>query len=396
MLTRRGFLLQLPAFAATAYGLPALLDKHRGTRIFIGCDTDKGVAKGIYSASFDPATGQLGNLTLAAETPRPSFLAVAPAHDGHRSLFAVNAVKSPTASVTTFDLELSTGALRQRSRVSSSGAGPCYVSVDRTGKAAFVANYWGATIASYTIQSDGTLSNPVDSFDYREPRFGHQGPNTVRQEQPHPHSVHLSPDNRYLIVNDLGNDALTVYSVDPANGHLAPSSPLLIPMRAGSGPRHIAFHPNKRWVYCINELDSTLDRLEWNEMHGSSSSPARATLVNANATVSTLAKDFKGTSTASEVMISPDGHFLYASNRGEDTLVVFAIGKEGALSEVQRITCGGKTPRHFAFDPSFRWILCGNQDSASVTSFRRNHATGRLSGPVSTLEIDSPFYILFA
>ena len=402
MFTRRRFLILLPAYAASAQNFSSPFKRKRPAppapvRVYIGCDTLNNISKGIYTASFDSATGKLGIPTLAAETPRPSFLAVTPPREGHRSFYAVNAVKDPTASVTTFDLDIKTGALTQKSKVSSAGAGPCYISVDSTGKSAFVADYWGASIASYTIQSDGTLSNPVDTFNYREPRFGHQGPNPTRQEQPHPHSVYISPDDRFLIVNDLGNDALTVYSIDAATAKLTPSSPLLTSVRPGSGPRHIAFHPNGRWIYLINELDSTLDRFLWTTTHGTPSTPPKGMLVNTGTTVSTLAPGYPaGKSTASEVMISPDGNFLYASNRGEDTLVVFAISDDGSLKEVQRIPCGGKTPRHFTFDPSFQWILCGNQDSGSITVFRRDQGTGKLTGPTQTVAVDSPMYTLFA
>jgi 6-phosphogluconolactonase len=402
MFTRRRFLLLLPAYAASAQNFSSPFKKRRPApplpvRVYIGCDTLKGISKGIYQASFDSATGKLGNPVLAAETQRPTFLAVTPSRDGHRSLYAVNAIKDPAASVTTFDLDLKSGTLTQKSKVSSAGAGPCYISVDSTGKSAFVADYWGASIASYTIQTDGTLSNPVDTFNYHEPRFGHQGPNTVRQEQPHPHSVYISPDDRFLIVNDLGNDALTVYSIDITTGKLTPSSPLLTSVRAGSGPRHIAFHPNGRWIYLINELDSTLDQFLWSTTHATPSAPPKGLLVNASRTVSTIAKDFPAAkNTAAEVMIAPDGNYLYVSNRGEDTLVVFAISDDGTLKEVQRISCGGKTPRHFTFDPTFQWILCGNQDSGSITVFRRDQGSGKLTGPTQTVAVDSPMYTLFA
>ncbi|MBS1800989.1 MAG: lactonase family protein [Acidobacteria bacterium] len=401
MTTRRRFLLLLlPAYAASAQDLVSPFRKKKPAppapvRLYIGADTSSGAGKGIYQGSFDPATGKLSTPTLAAETPRPSFLAVTPMREGRRMLYAVNAVKSPDATVTAFQLDGRTGALTQKAKVSSAGAGPCYISVDSTGKAAFVANYWGATIASYSIKPDGTLSNPVDTFNYREPKFGHKGPVPVRQDQPHPHSVFISPDDRFLIVNDLGNDALSVYSIDPSTAKLTPSTPLLTSTRAGSGPRHIAFHPNGRWIYLINELDSTLDRFLWTTTHGGSS--PKGLLVNASTTVSTLAPGFLAAkNTASEVMISPDGNFLYASNRGEDTLVVFAIGDDGALKEVQRISSGGRTPRHFTFDPTFQWVLCGNQDSASVTVFRRDQGTGKLTGPTQTVAVDSPMYLLFA
>jgi 6-phosphogluconolactonase len=409
MITRRRFLLTLPAVAA----LPRLaltageaqtfsnpLKKKPPappppTFVYFGTDTTKGVSKGIYVSHFDAATGQLTAPILAAETLRPSYLAISePTADGHRHLYAVNAVADASATVTSYLMDTGTGALKQINQVTSAGAGPCYISLDATGETAFVANYVGSTIATYHVLPDGGLSEPVVRLDYKDPKFGKRGPVTARQDVPHPHSVHLSPDNRFLIVNDLGSDELSVFAIDAANAHLGPPA-LFSNSRPGSGPRHIAFHPNGVWVYVINEIDSTLDRFIWStttapgEQHG--------LLVYTGQHVKTIAADFPAAkNTAAEIAISPDGHYLYASNRGEDTLVVFSIASDGKLTLLQRIPCGGKTPRHFTFSPDARWILCGNQDSATVTVFRRDGATGRLGGPVQTLPLDSVMFTLFA
>ncbi|HEY0161103.1 MAG TPA: lactonase family protein [Edaphobacter sp.] len=397
MITRRRFLALLPAYTASAQSLfrrkspPSALP----TRVYIGTDTTRGISKGIYSCTFNPVNGQLSVPILAVETLRPAYMALSPLHTGRRSLFAVNAIPDPSATVTSYDLNPRSGVLTEKGKVTSAGAGPAYIAVDSTGRSAFVANYYGGTISSFRIQDDGTLSQPVDTFDYRDAKFGHHGPVPVRQEGPHPHSVFISPDDRFLIVNDLGNDALSVFSIDTLTAKLTPSGTLLNNMRAGSGPRHIAFHPNGRWVYLINELDSTLDHLLWSTTH--SLQHPQGMLVNTNKTVSTLAPGFpKEKNTAAEVMISPDGNFLYASNRGEDTLVVFSIADDGSLKEIQRISCGGKTPRFFTFDPTSQWILCGNQESATVTVFRRDQGTGKLAGPAGSVPVDSPLMILFA
>ena len=404
--TRRRFLYLLPAYAASAQTLHSPFKKKTPpppapARVYIGTDTNKGVSKGIYQATFDNATGKLSTPVLAAETPRPSYLAITPMRSGgmHRSLYAVNAVADPSATVTTFDIDPKTGALTQKGKVTSAGAGPCYISVDSTGHAAFVANYVGSSIASYRIETDGTLSPPVAKFDYKDPRFGHDGPFPGRQDTSHPHSVYISPDDRFLIVNDLGNDALSVFLMDPTTAQLTPATPLLTTVRPASGPRHIAFHPNGRWAYSINELDSTIDHFLWTTTRTQmrSSKQPQAFLVNTNTPIKTIAADFPvAKNTAAEVMVSPDGNFLYASNRGEDTLVVFSIGDHGDLTEVQRIPSGGKTPRHFTFDPMAQWILCGNQDSACVAVFRRDQGSGKLSGPIQTVSVDSPMFTLFA
>ena len=276
MFTRRRFLLTLPALAALprlalqpaeAQSLSNPFRKQPPappppTFVYFGTDTDKGVAKGIYLSHFDISTGHLTPPALVAETLRPSYLALSPsAPDVPRRLYAVNAVANPSATVTSFAIDPASGALRQLNQVTSAGAGPCYISLDATGESAFVANYVGSTIATYRVLPDGRLSEPVDRLDYKEPRFGKRGPN-VRQDVPHPHSVHLSPDNRFLLVNDLGSDAISVFTVDPATARLGPPA-LFTNDRPGSGPRHIAFHPNGRWVYSINELDSTIDHFLW-------------------------------------------------------------------------------------------------------------------------------------
>jgi len=409
MFTRRRFLLTLPALAALprvalqpaesqAQSLGNLFRKQAPappppTFVYFGTDTDKGVSKGIYLSHFDLSTGHLTAPSLAAETLRPSYLALSPSAPGvPRRLYAVNAVANPSATVTSFVMDPASGALRQLNQVTSAGAGPCYISLDATGESAYVANYVGSTIATYRVLPGGSLSEPVVRLDYKEPRFGRRGPN-VRQDVPHPHSVHISPDNRFLIVNDLGSDAISVFEIDPATARLGPPS-LYTNDRPGSGPRHIAFHPNGRWVYSINELDSTIDRFLW------TTTSSQGLLVVAGPPVKTIARDFPvAKNTAAEVSISPDGNFLYASNRGEDTLVVFTIAPaDGALNLMQRIPCGGKTPRHFTLSPDSdaRWLLCGNQDSATVTIFRRDQSTGRLAGPLQTVALDSVMFTLFA
>jgi len=290
-------------------------------------------------------------------------------------------------------MDPATGALRLINQVTATAAGPCYVSLDATGEAAFVADYAGSSIASYRVLPDGALSEPVERIDYKDPKFGKRGPVAARQEAPHPHSVHLSPDNRFLLVNDLGSDAITVFPVEPG-AHLG--TPALFPnSRAGVGPRHIAFHPNGRWVYSINEIDSTIDHFLWSTT--SSRIDPQGMLVNTGHFVKTIAPGFPSAkNTAAEVAVSNDGDFLYASNRGEDSLVVFSIADDGKLTFLERISCGGKTPRHFTLSPDGRWILCGNQDSATVTVFRRDGATGRLTGPAQTLPLDSVMFTQFA
>jgi len=402
MFTRRRFLVILPAFAASTHAFASWpLRKKKPVlpppplTVYFGTDTNKGASKGIYQSRFDTTHGQLTPPVLAAATARPSFLAVSPPGPGNRSLYAVNAINDPAAAVTTFAIDPKTSALNQTGQVSSGGAGPTYISVDATGHAAFVANYYGSTVASFRIQPNGTLSQPVDRIDCKDhQKFGALGPNSARQDIPHPHCATISPDNRFLLVCDLGTDHITVFVIKTETGQLSDPKTFTND-HPGSGPRHVAFHPNGRWVYGINEIDSTVDHYLWTATRFSDT--PQGLLVNTNTPIKTIAPDFPADkNTAAELAISPDGLFLYASNRGEDSLVVFSIRpKDGKLAELQRISCGGKTPRQFTLDPTAQWILCGNQDSATVTIFRRDAVTGKLTGPTQTVPLDSPLFALF-
>ena len=404
MLTRRRFLLLLPAAtasaSASAQDLASIFRRKKPAppapvRVYFGTDTTKGVSKGIYLAHFDSLTGQLSPPLLAATTERPSYMAIAPAR---RHLYAVNAINDPAATVSGFAIDQRTGFLREIGQVSSGGAGPAYISIDATGHAAFVANYFGSTVASFRILPDAMLSQPVERIDFNDhKKFAPLGPNAARQDRSHPHCTTISPDNRFLLVCDLGTDHITIFAIDPETARLTTGKPYQFTNgRPGSGNRHVAFHPNGRWLYCINEIDSTIDHFLWTETHALN--PPEALLVYTGHHVKTIASNFpEEKNTAAEIVVSADGNFLYASNRGEDTLVVFAIDQDkGSLKLVQRIPSGGKTPRHFTFDPTGQWLLCGNQDSATITIFHRDGATGHLTGPTQSTALDSVMYTLFA
>ena len=413
MFSRRQFLITLPMLTALprlvddaepsqSFTLPHLHQKPAPppppTFVYFGADTAAGPGKGIYLSHFDPASGHLSPAQLIAQTLRPSYLALSPpTSNQQRRLYAANEATDASATISSFHINPASGALNPINQVTSAGVGPCYVSVDATGESAFVANYAGSSIASYRIHPDGSLSEPVARIDYKEHRFGTRGPVAARQDVPHPHSVHLSPDNRFLLVNDLGSDEISVFPINPATAELGAPA-LFSNDRPGSGPRHIAFHPNGRWVYSINEIDSTIDRFLWTTT--SSRTDPQGLLSYTGFHTSTLAPGFPAAkNTAAEVAISADGNFLYASNRGEDSLVVFSVAEsDGALTFLQRIPCGGKTPRQFTLssDSEEHWLLCGNQDSSTVTVFRRDPATGRLTGPIQTLPVPSPMFTLFA
>ena len=428
MITRRRLLALLPATALhtrlQAQGgiftrKPMVQPPLPHPLVLFGTDTSRPAAKGIYSARFDPNAGLFSPPVLAAACLRPTYMAMneiysaipskptskteislprgsQPKNQLRHLLYAVNEGDEKTSSISSYQLDPSTGALTLLGRVSSGGASPCFLAVDTSGRSAYVANYIGGTIASYRVLPDGSLSEPVDRVDFhKRETFGHPGPVKPQQDGPHPHSATLSPDNRFIVVNDLGDDTIATFPIDPKTAYLGKPH-LFQTLAPGSGPRHIAFHPNQRWAYGIDELASRIDLYLYTDMHSQSGVEAQAIFSSAGHSVSTLDSGFRGISWAAEVYVVPTGDYLYASNRGENTLVVFAVDEtNGTLTLRQRISCGGKTPRHFTLDRSGNWLICCNQDSASVTVFARNAGTGKLMGPVQTLPLESPMFTLF-
>jgi 6-phosphogluconolactonase len=419
MLTRRRLLALLPATAFYAHlpnalaGQTSLFKRRPRLKaelphplVFFGCDTARPAAKGIYRAHFDPNTGRFDAPALAAECLRPAYMAmneVQPAAQGkirpaaQHVMYVCNEGDANSSAISTYKVDPISGNMTKLGQVSAGFAGPCYVAVDSSGHSAYVADYAGGGVASYSVRPDGTLTEPVDRVDFHNTGiFRRPGPVKARQDGPHPHSSMLSPDDRFIVVNDLGNDDIAIFPIDRRTAHLG-APHLYTNLKPGSGPRHLAFHPNGRWAYGIDEIANRIDPYLYTSMHGGPGVEAQALLSAASRSVSTVDPGFRGVNTAAEIAIAPTGDFLYASNRGEDSLVVFAISPAGgALTLVQRIACGGRTPRHFTLDRTGNWIICGNQDSASVTVFARNPASGRLSGPVQTVPLESPMFTLFS
>jgi 6-phosphogluconolactonase len=346
-------------------------------------------ANGIYRAPWNAASGDLGPMELAVETDHPTFLA---RHPVLPLLLAANEAATGDGSVSSFHLDASRGELKPLQQVSAKAPGTCFVSIDHTGNAAFAANYGGGSLAAFSIDDKGALTDASSFFDCRNnPSCGSLGPVKPNQEAPHLHCATLAPDNKYLLVCNLGEDAIEVFPISPRS-----KDPLGIPtrvgVRAGSGPRHIAFHPNKRWFYVAHELDCTLDLWDWEVKHGEASLSVRDDSI---APLLPAGTALTGNS-ACEVEVSPDGHFVYANCRGANTLTVFAVDKAtGLLTQLQRIDTGGQLTRHFAFDPSRRWLLCANQASSTITVFNHDPASGRLSPKYKTFKLGTPMYVQF-
>jgi 6-phosphogluconolactonase len=349
--------------------------------VYIGTYTGA-KSRGIYSARFDPVAGTLTAPKLAAETRNPTFLAV---HPNHHWLYAVGEVNNfggaPNGSVSGFSIQ-KTGELTLLNQQPSGGGGPCHLSVDKSGQCVLVANYGSGSVAVLPLQPDGKLAAPSTAIQHHGSSV-----NPQRQAGPHAHFIVSDPANRFALACDLGLDKILVYKLAPALGTLVQNDPPWATVAPGSGPRHLAFHPNGKWVYVLNEIASSLAAFTYD--------PQRGALTQFQ-TVSTLPADFKGDNISAEIQVHPSGRFLYASNRGHDSLAVFAIDPEsGKLTFVQHQPTQGKTPRHFTLDPTGRWLLAENQDSNSIVMFRVDADTGRLNPTGQRVELGSPVCVLF-
>ena len=351
--------------------------------MYVGTYT-RGASKGIYAYSFDSANGKTAPLGLVAETENPSFLAI---HPNQRYLYAANEISmyngQVAGSISAFSIAPTTHALKLLNRVSSRGAGPCHIALDKTGKWLFAANYDSGSVAAFPIHEDGSLGE-ASAF------FQHAGSsvNKERQSGPHAHVVALSPDNRFALVADLGVDRVVTYRLDSAKGGLAPNYPPFVTLAPGSGPRHVAFRPDAKFVYSLNELLSTVTTFRYDASRGS---------LKELQTLSTLPNGWRGSNSTAEIVIHPNARFLYTSNRGDDSIAIFRIDpSRGTLTLVDRTSTQGKTPRNFAIDPSGTFLLAANQDSGSIVTFRIDPGTGRLTPTGDMLEVPSPVCILFA
>jgi 6-phosphogluconolactonase len=334
----------------------------------------RGKSKGIYVYNFNEKEGSI-KLVDSIQTPNPSYLAVAP---DQKFVYAVSETERGNFSgkVRAFSFE-KTGKLNFINEQLSVGDNPCYVIVDKTGKWAAVANYTSGTLAVLPIKADGSLGEAVSSFQHT----GH-GTNAQRQEGPHVHSVVLSPDNKYLFVQDLGIDKIITYFFNDKTGTITPKDS--VKLQDGSGPRHFVFHSNGKWAYLVQEMGGTVTAFNYQKGK-----------LNSFQTISALPKNFKQYFSGADIHISNDGKFLYASVRdSSNTIAVFKIDqKTGKLTIVGHQSTLGKTPRNFNFDPSGNYLLVANQNSDSIVIFRVNHQTGWLTDTGNRIDVGSPVCI---
>jgi 6-phosphogluconolactonase len=372
----------LTVLAAALACLPLSAIAKKGDYIaYVGTYT-RGDSKGIYAYRFDASTGKSTPIGLVAETSNPSFLAV---HPNHRFLYAVNENNTfegkPGGSVSAFAIDAASGKLKALNQVSTGGSGPCHVALDKTGKWLFVANYGGGSVSAYPVQADGSLGK-ASTF------VQHAGSsvNPQRQRKPYTHSANPSPDGRFVLVADLGMDQVLTYPIDKTKGMAATASSIA-KIEPGSGPRHMAYAPKGNFAYLVSEITATVTAFSYDASNGG---------LKQLQTISMLPKDYTGSKGAAEIAIDPSGKFLYATNRGHDSIAIFAIdGKKGTLTAVDYVPTGGKNPRHFAIDPTGAYLLAENQDTANVVEFRIDRKTGKLTPTGDKIDVAFPVCLVF-
>jgi 6-phosphogluconolactonase len=361
---------------------PATNAPSKELMVYVGTYT-AGKSKGIYAYRLDLTTGKLTPIGVTEGISNPSFLAI---HPTGRSLYAVNEVGDfngeKTGAVTAFKIDPKTGGLTMLNQQSSKGGGPCHLVVDPFGKHVLAANYGGGSVVALPIGPGGRLK-PASSF------IQHQGSsvNSQRQEGPHAHSINVDAANRYAVAADLGVDKLFVYTLDADRGKLEPNSPPFTAVEPGAGPRHFAFHPSGNYGYVINEMGNTVTAFNYHWKIG---------MLTTIHSVSTLPAGFSGTSHTAEVQVSPNGKFLYGSNRGHDSIAVFRIDPDtGRLTLVEITPTQGKTPRNFGIDPTGKYLLAANQSSDNIVVFRIDPETGKLTPTGEKVDVPMPVCVKF-
>ncbi len=352
--------------------------------LYVGPFITNTTSRGIYGYRLNTATGELTELGLAAETANPTFLALAP---NRKFLYATNEISDyegrREGSVSAFSIDRSSGKLTLLNRVSTRTAGPTHLALDSTGRMLVVANYDGGSVESYRVKPDGSLSEIV-SFDQ------HTGSsvNPQRQKRPHAHMAKFAPDDRFVFVPDLGTDTVVAYRPDVAAGSITRVPSLDFKVKPGAGARHMDFHPNGKFAYVISEMGSTITVFGYDAATGET---------NQIEVVTTLPAGFSGTSAGAEIFVDKSGRFLYASNRGDDSIAEFAIdAKTGKLTPVGFTPTHGKTPRNFAIDPTGRWLVAANRISGNLVPFQIDPKSGKLTQKGKILEFVQPACVLFA
>ena len=344
--------------------------------LYVGAYTN-GEDEGIYVYKFDATDGDLKFLSTATGVVNPSYLAI---HPKNNLLIAVNEIGEyegdKSGSVSSFAINPN-GSLRLLNQVASGGGAPCYVSIDKSANWALVANYSGGNVSIFPLGKNGKLKPYSDLKQ-------HTGSGIVddRQSKPHAHAIVLDPKENFALAVDLGLDKVISYNVDKKNGKLENITESDLTVVSGAGPRHLTFHPNKKLAFIISELNSTITSCTYEAKSGKLTSVM---------TVNTLPDGFSGESYCADIHVSPNGKFLYGSNRGHDSIVIFKIDqKTGELTYVDHHSVNGKWPRNFMIDPTGQFLLAANQNSNNIVVFKIDSETGKLRANGVEIEVSKP------
>ncbi|MBZ5595900.1 MAG: lactonase family protein [Acidobacteriia bacterium] len=404
--SRRRFLKGAAALALTRRALAQAQRKHGSFSIgpslaYVGTysnpqgpEGSKGNGQGIYLFEMDRATGALSQRECFSSGSNPSWLAFDPSRT---HLYAANEISNfegtDSGSVSAFSIDRSNGHLTLLNTVSSQGAGPAHLSVHASGKYALVANYHGGTVAVLTIRPNGELGpatdvkkgqgaiGPVHATSAPPGSFAISG-----HDHPHAHMIQSDPSGQFVLATDLALDQIFVWRFDVRKGTLSANDPVSTPLPPGDGPRHFAFHPNGRWLYSLQEEGSTLVTFDYDATRGK---------LTSKQTIPSLPRGFAGTNFTSEVLVSPDGRFVYAADRLHDSIAFFSVGHSGTLTFAGEEWTRGDYPRSFNIDPTGNFLYSCNQRADAITSFRINRQTGGLTFTGQYTPVGTPAIILF-
>jgi 6-phosphogluconolactonase len=383
--SRRNFLNKIGigmlalSIPVSAFGSPSDSQKGKTYRMYIGTYT-QGRREGIYLYELNADTGALKKVS-AFPAEEASYLAI---HPNKRYLYAVNELMKfdgkDSGAVSAFSIAPKTGELTFINQQPSHGGAPCYITTDKAGKNVLVANYMGGNVASFPVKADGQLEAATDIEQHEG-----AGPNKDRQEAVHAHCIIPDPNNRFAFAVDLGVDKIFIYKLDE-QGKLVPNNPAYVETKPGAGPRHITFHPNGRYAYVVNELDSTMNAYAYDPQAG---------ILKELQTVSMLPEGFTGKSQCADLEVSQDGRFLYGSNRGHNSITVFAIDKgTGKLTPVEHVSTQGNWPRNFTIVPGGKLMLVANERSNNIVAFKIDSRSGKLSPTGQVAEVPAPVCML--
>jgi len=368
------------AFISTAFSFMVLSTVWaKSLPVYFGTYTrGENSSKGIYRSTLDLKTGKLSAPVLAAEARNPSFIEL---HPNGKFLYAVSE-SGGAGSVSAYAIDRDAGDLKFLNQQPSGGAGPCHVSIDHAGRNVLVANYGSGSASVIPIKLNGRLAEPTGFVQHAGSSV-----NPSRQKGPHAHSINVSPDDRFAFVADLGIDKIMIYRLDTEKGTIIANSPAFAKLKPGAGPRHFAFAPNGKYAYVINELDCTVSAFAYESASGA---------LTEIQTVTTLPNGFDGSNSCAEVRVHPSGKFVYGSNRGHDSIVVYRIDlAQGTLTFVEHERTDIKTPRNFNIDPTGKFCLVANQGGDSVVVFRLDQKTGALEPTGHKIFVAKPVCVRF-